>query len=347
MYKKLNGLLNKYDGVLITSPHNIQYFSGFSGGEGALLITKEQKFLFTDSRYEEAAENEAKLFQVEKWNGLKDLFEKVVSLNLKEIAFEDNYMTVSEFKCFEEKTASKYISQGDEINRLRMVKEPWEIEKIAKAEEIGDKAFSHILSFIKDGITERDIAAELEYFMKKQGAEKTSFDTIAISGAKTSMPHGRPDNKKIEKGDFITLDFGCVYEGYCSDMTRTVVLGKADNKQKEIYDIVYEAQMTGLENIKSGMRCCDADKAARRVIEKAGYGQYFGHSLGHGVGLLIHELPNLSPKSDAVLEDNMVVSCEPGIYIPGFGGVRIEDLVCVEGDKCRILSKSTKKLMEI
>jgi len=228
-----------------------------------------------------------------------------------------------------------------------MIKASWEIERISKAEAIGDMAFSHILGYIKEGVSERDIAAELEYFMKKQGAEKTSFDTIVISGKKTSMPHGTPDDKKIENGDFVTLDFGCVYEGYCSDMTRTVAVGKADERQKEIYNIVLEAQLTGLNAIKSGVVCKNADEMARNVIEKAGYGKYFGHSLGHGVGLMIHELPNLSPKSEMMLEDNMVVSCEPGIYIPDFGGVRIEDLVVVSGEKCTILSKSQKNLIEI
>ncbi len=347
MYKKLSGILKECDAVLVNSPYNMQYFSGFTGGEGALLITKEKQILFTDSRYTEQAQKEATAFEVIEWKGVKDLCNGIDSLNLKEIAFEDNYMTALYLNRLKEKLSAEFIGKSTEIDDLRAIKEPWEIEKIAKAEEIGDKAFTHILGFIKEGVTERDIAAELEYFMKKQGAEKTSFDTISISGAKTSMPHGRPDNKKIEKGDFITLDFGCVYEGYCSDMTRTVVLGKASDKQKEIYGIVLKAQLEGLNAIKSGVRCADADKAARDIIEKAGYGKYFGHSLGHGVGLLIHENPTLSPKSEAILKDNMVVSCEPGIYIPGFGGVRIEDLVCVSGDKCRILSKSTKKLTEI
>ncbi len=345
MYKKLNKILNEFDGVLITSPHNMQYFSGFSGGEGALLITEKSQVLFTDSRYLEQAEKEAESFEVKEWKSRQDLYNQTD--DLKCVAYEDDFMTVMAFEKLKENTKAEYIGMGEEINKLRMIKEPWEIEKIAAAEEIGDKAFSHILSYIKEGVSEIELAAEIEYFMKKQGAEKVSFDTIAISGKKTSMPHGKPNGRKIENGDFITLDFGCVYDGYCSDMTRTVVLGRANDRQKEIYSIAYKAQAEGLGAIKRGVRCCHADKAARAVIENAGYGQYFGHSLGHGVGLLIHELPNLSPKSDTILEDNMVVSCEPGIYIPGFGGVRIEDLVCVAGDKCRILSKSPKNLIEI
>ncbi len=347
MYKKLDNFFSEFDGVLLTSPHNMRYFSGFSGGEGAVLIQKSSRTLFTDSRYIEQAQNEVKDFEVVLWKGFTDLCSFIDGQMLKKIAFEDGFLTVDLYNRLKERTKTDYIGKSNEIEKRRMIKTAYEIEKIRQAEEIGDKAFSHILGYIKEGVSERDISAELEYFMKKQGAEKTSFDTIVISGKKTSMPHGTPDDKKIEKGDFITLDFGCVFDGYCSDMTRTVVLGKATDKQKEIYDIVYEAQMAGLEAIKSGESCKNADKSARDIIEKAGYGQYFGHSLGHGVGLMIHELPNLSPKSDIILEDNMVVSCEPGIYIPDFGGVRIEDLVVVSGEKCTVLSKSQKKLTEI
>lgn len=347
MYKKLVPFFDEFDAVLLTSAHNMRYFSGFSGGEGAVLIQKDKQTLFADSRYIEQAENEAENFDVVLWNGFIDLCSFTEEQGFEKIAFEDNILTVDLYNRLKERTKAEYIGKGNEIDKLRMIKTVSEIEKIKTAEEIGDKTFSHILGYIKEGVSEREIACEIEYFMKKQGAEKTSFDTIAISGAKTSMPHGVPDNKKIENGDFITLDFGCVYDGYCSDMTRTVVLGKASEKQKEIYDIVYTAQMTGLDAIKCGEICKNADKAARDVIEKSGYGECFGHSLGHGVGLLIHELPNLSPKSDIILEDNMVVSCEPGIYVPGFGGVRIEDLVVVSGKKCTVLSKSQKNLIEI
>ena len=347
MYKKLNDILKDTEAVLITSPYNMRYFSSFSGGEGALLISENERVLFTDSRYTEMAEYEAKDFQVIKTKKASDLTYYINDKGFKEIAIEDNFMTVSYLENLKSKTKCTYMGKGKEIDRKRMVKEPFEIEKIKKAEEIGDRAFSHILKFIKEGVAENDIASELEYFMKKAGAEKTSFDTISISGKKTSMPHGVPSDKKIEKGDFITLDFGCIYEGYCSDMTRTVVLGKASEKQKEIYNVVLSAQLKGLELIKSGIKCADADRGAREIIEKAGYGEYFGHSLGHGVGVLIHEDPTLSPNSLDVLEENMVVSCEPGIYIPDFGGVRIEDLVVVGSGGCTILSKSHKNLLEI
>ncbi len=347
MYRKLDKILKGEDAVLLTSPHNMRYFSGFTGGEGAVLITNKERLLFTDSRYTEQAERETKNFSVVKWCGLGDLCNAINERGIKTAAIEDDCMTVMELKRLKELAEAEFTGRSAEINKLRMVKEEWELERIAKAEEIGDKAFSHILGYIKEGVSERDIAAELEYFMKRQGADKTSFDTIAISGKKTSMPHGRPDNKKLENGDFITMDFGCVFGGYCSDMTRTVVLGKSDKRQKAIYETVLTAQREGLLAIRSGISGADADKAARAVIERAGYGEYFGHSLGHGVGLLIHELPNLSPKSGIILEENMVVSCEPGIYIPGFGGVRIEDLVCVKGGGCLNFTHSEKNLIEI
>ncbi len=347
MYKKLNGILNEVEAVLITSPYNMRYFSGFSGGEGALLIEKNKRALFTDSRYIEIAGKEATDFEVILKRKASDLTDYINDNKIKTIAIEDSFLTVFDLKQLKSQTDCVFIEKGKEIDDIRIIKEPFEIEKIKMAEEIGDKAFSHILGYIKDGITEIEIAAELEYFMKKQGAEKTSFDTIAISGKKTSMPHGTPSDKKLQSGDFITLDFGCVYKGYCSDMTRTVVLGKANEKQKEIYNIVLSAQLKGLEAIRSGVSCAKADKEARDIIEKAGYGEYFGHSLGHGVGLLIHESPNLSPRSEMILKENMVVSCEPGIYIPDFGGVRIEDLVVVNKEGCTILSKSHKNLIEI
>ena len=346
MYKKLNEILKDCDAVIISSPHNLRYFSGFSGGEGLLLITKNERFLFTDSRYIESAENEASDFSV-KEGGLKLCAEIVKSLCLEKIAYEDKFVTVSEFSRITSLLAAEFYGKSEEIEALRAVKEPFEVELIKEAEHIGDMAFSHILSYIKDGVSENDIAAELEYFMRKQGATKTSFDTIVISGKKTSMPHGMPSDKKIKNGDFVTMDFGCIYKGYCSDMTRTVVIGKASNEQKKIYDVVKAAQSAGLEAIKAERSGYEADKAARDIIDDAGYGKYFGHSLGHGVGLLIHEMPLLSPNYRGIMKENMVVSCEPGIYIPGKMGVRIEDLVLVTAENPVIFSKSSKDLIEI
>lgn len=346
MYRKLNKILENCDAIIINSPHNLRYFSGFSGGEGILLITKEERFLFTDSRYTEAAENEARDFSV-KEGGFKLCGETAKKLCLKKIAFEDKYMTVSDFSRLKKLFDAEFHGKSEEIEIIRAVKEPFEIELIKEAEHIGDLAFSHILGYIKEGVSENDIAAELEYFMRKCGAQKTSFDTITISGRKTSIPHGQPSDKKIKNGEFITMDFGCIFKGYCSDMTRTVVLGKASEEQKKIYNIVKSAQEAGLNAIKAGVSGSEADKAARDIIDFEGYGKYFGHSLGHGVGLLIHEMPTLSPNYNGILKENMVVSCEPGIYIPGKFGVRIEDLVLVTAEKPVIFSKSSKELTEI
>lgn len=240
-----------------------------------------------------------------------------------------------------------WIPAGEELNRLRIVKTEKELASLARAEAIGDQAFTRILSDIRPGVTELEIAAKLDYYMKEAGAVGNSFDTIVASGLHSAMPHAIPSEKKIEAGDFVTMDFGCVYEGYCSDMTRTIVVGKADGKQKEIYRIVLEAQLAALQVIKAGMTGSEVDAVARRVIAEAGYGEYFGHGLGHSVGLFIHEEPRLSPKCHEVLRENVIQTVEPGIYLPGFGGVRIEDLVCVTADGCRNFTHSPKELIEL
>ncbi len=349
MVKRLGDILEKSDGVLLTSPYNMRYFSGFTGGEGAVLVTKNSMFLFTDSRYIEQADKETRGFVLTETNDwIKSVGEIVEQETLGKLAFEDSALSAGQYKKLDEATKNcELIFCSCEIDSLRMIKTPDELEKIRRAEELGCNAFEHILEFIKPDVRETDIALEIEYFLKKNGAEKTSFDTIAISGARTSLPHGGPTDKKIEKGDFVTLDFGCVLDGYCSDMTRTVVVGRATDEQKNIYETVKIAQQMALDFIRSGIKGCEADKVARDYIASKGYGEYFRHSLGHGVGLLVHEFPNLSPRSEIVLLPNMIVSCEPGIYIPGFGGVRIEDLVCVTQDGCRNLSPVTKELIEL
>lgn len=348
-----NYLKLKYEdnlAYLITSPHSLRYFTGFRGGEGIAVLSKEKNYLITDSRYLEAAQKEAQNFVVIECvpylSKLKDIFSV---LGTKTVVIEEDYLSVGQFNKIKGMfhDSINFECGSSYLERARIIKTAEEISYIKKAEDIGVKAFEHILGIIKDGITENDIAAEIDYYMRCMGAEKTSFDTIVISGKKTSMPHGTPSSKKIQKGDFITMDFGCVYNGYCSDMTRTIVLGKATDKQKEIYDIVLRAQLEGLNYLKAGIYACDADKVSRDIIKNAGYGEFFGHSLGHGVGLLIHELPNVSPKSDYILEENMVVSCEPGIYIPDFGGVRIEDLVVIKKDGIENLTDLDKKFIEI
>lgn len=349
MYKKLGDILKEVDSVLITSPHNLRYFTGFRGGEGVALIGRDFRFLFVDSRYIEAARNEAVDYEVIEFGGgkLLDLiYNKISMASVKSVGFENDYMTVSEYDKYTDKlTDCTLVGLKNKLDMLRMIKTEEELGCIQKAAEIADKAFKEVLSKIKCGVSEYEIAAEIEYTMRRLGSDGTSFDTIVVSGVKSSMPHGVPDNKKIEYGDFVTMDFGCIYNGYCSDMTRTIIIGEANQKQVDVYNTVLKAQTSGLEHIKAGVVGKEADKVARDIITDAGYGEYFGHSLGHGVGLLIHEMPYLSPLSEVVLQENMIVTCEPGIYIPSFGGVRIEDLVVVKKNGIINLTNSTKELI--
>lgn len=347
--EKLEKIFKNADGVLLSSAHNLRYFTGFDGGEGFALVTKGGRYLFVDSRYTAAAEEQAKDFEVVEFGGgrLKDEIRSRLG-GICRLAFEDAYMSAAEYHGFKIAfDGVELCGASDETERLRMIKTEKELDFLRRAERIGCEAFEAVLPLIKAGITETELAAELEYQMRKRGAEGTSFETIAVSGAKSAMPHGRPDGKKIESGDFVTMDFGCKYKGYCSDMTRTVVVGRASAEQKKVYETVLRAQLAGLEAIRAGVLGREPDAAARSVIAEAGYGKYFGHSLGHGVGLLIHELPNLSPKCEIRLEPGMIVTCEPGIYIPGFGGVRIEDMVCVTEDGAENLTRTSKELLEI
>jgi Xaa-Pro aminopeptidase len=269
-------------------------------------------------------------------------------LGIKRLGFEKDFVTVGNYqKLAEGLSGIELVGLDDTIIELRAVKDLEEIELLAQAEAIGDKAFAHILDFLRPGLTERQVAIELERHMQDLGASGTSFETIVASGPRSAMPHGVASERVIGKNEFVKLDFGCVYKGYCSDMTRTVVVGKADGKQREIYHIVLEAQMAALAGIKAGITGVEADALARDVIVAKGYGDNFGHGLGHGVGLAIHELPRASRLSDNVLQPNSIVTVEPGIYLPGWGGVRIEDMVVVQEDGVRNLTSSPKELIEI
>ena len=264
------------------------------------------------------------------------------------LGFEDKSISYSQYKAINDVIGSvvSLVELGDSVDNLRMVKTEEEIELIAKAEAIGDEAFNHIINYVEVGMTEKQVALELEYVMKSLGADGLSFDTIVASGTNSSMPHAVPTDKVIEDGDFLTLDFGCIYNGYCSDMTRTVHMGdEMTEKQLQVYTVVLNAQKEALKAIKPGMVCSHIDKIARDYIEAAGYGDFFGHGLGHGVGLYIHEEPRFSRKCDVILEPGMVLSVEPGIYLPGEFGVRIEDLVVVTEEGYRNLAQSPKVLI--
>lgn len=353
----------KIDGVLISSPANMRACSGFCG-EGIVFLSERQRLVFTDSRYTEAAKSECPDFEIIRYQG--NLYENWLDV-LKErgkissgsaIGFEDEYMTVQSYHTIKALLKKKesdisLIPLHKRLSGLRQVKTDDEIQKIEQAEKIGDEAFVKVIGRIRECcqsgemLTEKQIAAFIEFTMRELGAEGTSFDTIVASGLHSSMPHAVPTDKELMDGDFVTMDFGCKVNGYCSDMTRTVVIGTADDRQRKIYDIVLQAQEAALQIIRPGIKCCEVDETARKVIREAGYGEYFGHSLGHSVGLEIHETPCFAQKDESILRPGMVITVEPGIYVEGFGGVRIEDVVVITEKGCRNLTHSPKELMEV
>lgn len=340
---KLRQYISEYEAVFITSYPNIFYYSGFKSEDGALIITKDSSILLTDSRYTIQAKLQSPSYEVCDISNTESI---IKSLKQEILCIEEDFVTVSEFSKLQG-YGKKLKPFSKTIKRPRRVKDSEEILRIAKAEELGDRAFNYVLDLIKPGKSEKEIAIELEFFMKKNGAEKLSFDTICASGVRSAMPHGVASDKIIEKGEFLTLDFGCVLDGYCSDMTRTVVIGSASQRHKEIYEIVLKAQESALGIIKSGVSGKEADASARNVINSYGYKDNFGHGTGHSVGVEIHEQPSLSPKSEDILETGNVISVEPGIYIEGFGGVRIEDLVQINDENALNLTKSQKDLLII
>ncbi len=337
------------EAALICRPENRKYFSKFTGSFGYALITETKAYFITDFRYKEQAARECIGYEIFEHNQQKhSLYDILSDLKIKSIGFEENYITYSQYmKLKENLSQTKLIPFENQINQFRIIKYQEEIECIRKAANIADKAFMNICNYIKPGLTENEIALELEMFMRKHGASGLSFETIVASGIRSAFPHGLASNKKIKEGDLLTLDFGCIYNGYCSDMTRTVIVGKANQKQKEIYNIVLDAQISALNAIQPHILSKEIDQKARDIISEKGYGKNFGHGVGHGVGLEIHEAPRLGPNEETSLKKGMVVTVEPGIYIPEFGGVRIEDLVIVTDNGSEILSKSPKQLIEL
>lgn len=335
------------DGVLLVGDVNRNYFSGFTGDESYSIITENKLIFITDSRFTEQAKKQVKDYEVLQYNNkIEDFISDIVEkYDIKNMGFEENVLTYKVYTGFKEALSCTLTPFGYKIEELRCIKDSSEIEKISHAAFIADKAFDHMLNFIKEGQTEREVGLELEFFMRKMGASGLSFPSIVASGLRSSLPHGQATEKKLEKGDFLTLDFGCIYDEYCSDMTRTVVIGSPTDKMKEIYSIVLETNEKVLQAIKPGKSTRKIDQKARDIISSYGYGECFGHGLGHSVGREIHEKPYLNRSTDSVLKSGMVVTDEPGIYIPGFGGVRIEDLVLVTEDGCKALSKSPKKLI--
>jgi len=347
--QKIQERLSKEDFFLVTKMDNWRYLSGFTGDSGSLLVGRDEAFLFTDSRYVEQAGEEAKGLTVLKTSLDEDVVKKtLLELSAKRVFFEKDHVTYGTWERLKERfSEQELLGVTGWVEELRMRKDPEEISCIVKAQEIADNAFRVLAPNIKAGSRERDLALDLEFTMRKMGSEGLAFPVIAVSGERSSLPHGVPTEKALNPGDFVTFDFGARYQGYCSDMTRTVVVEPLGQKHKEIYEIVLEAQLTALSTVRPGIPAKDVDLAGRKVIEDAGYGEYFGHGIGHGVGLNVHEGPGVGKKSETMLEPGMVITVEPGIYIPGFGGVRIEDLVLVTEDGKRILSQTPKELMVV
>jgi len=340
------------DGCLISEACSLRYFTGFSGGEGFALFCGSDSFLITDSRYTTQAGIECPEAEVVLTTPEEPSYVLAGRLCGKyavhHLGFEDEHMTCRTYSNFIRfMKDAEFVPCSRALMEMRAVKSDGEIELIARAEEIGSMAFSHVMEILRPGMTELAAAAEIEGFMKKCGAEKLSFDTIVGSGFRSALPHGMASEKELQPGDLVVMDFGCVYHGYCSDMTRTAVVGEPSDKQREIYDIVLEAQESAIRMIKPGVCCRDVDGTARTIIEEAGYGEYFGHGLGHSVGLYIHEEPRFSRMDNTILKPGMVVTVEPGIYLPGDGGVRIEDLIVVTEDGCRNLTSADKSFLVI
>ncbi|MCF7811069.1 aminopeptidase P family protein [bacterium] len=341
---------------LISRLSNIRWLCGYTGSNGILLVTGRDAYFITDGRYKNQAHEQVKnahVFIYEPYKSMAESFIRELKIN-KEINFrgrvgiEALWMNVNFAEHFKSVfPKSDLISTENVVEDLMMVKEKSEITSIRKAVEISDRVLAEVLPMVKPGITENDLSAEITYLHKKYGAQKDAFETIVASGHRSALPHGIASGKKIEKGDIITFDMGCFVDGYPSDMTRTVVLGKATAKQREIYAIVKESQAKAVEAIKPGRKCYEIDSLARKIISDAGYGDKFTHGLGHGLGVEVHSKPALSGLSKTTLKSGMVVTVEPGIYIEGWGGVRIEDDVIVTEDGCEVMNKSPKELIEL
>lgn len=342
--------LDEYDldAMLVTSQPGERYAVGFHG-EGLALVSREACWYFTDSRYIEAANKEitgAHIDCVSRGRGHRTLAAQVIEQHgFGRVGFESNFMSVDLLEACEKDLPCTLIAAPGLISDLRSAKDEEELDRMRHSQAIGDRAFANILDFIRPGVTEREVAARLIYELMLAGAERPSFDPIVAAGANGSMPHAVPGDTVIEPGMFVTLDFGGIYHGYCSDMTRTVAVGQPTDEMRRVYDTVLQAQLAGLSAARAGVAGCEVDGAARAVIERAGYGEYFGHALGHSLGLEIHESPNFSPSEQTVMPVGAVVSCEPGIYLPGRFGVRIEDVVILREDGCENITASPKELI--
>lgn len=334
------------DALLIARPENRRYVTGFTGSAGLVAVTATEALLAVDFRYYEQAEAQTACRVIRGGaDPAKALGDAVKALSPARIGFESEFLPYAQVDRLGERFAPSELVPLADVDRIRWVKDPAEIAAIARAGEIADAAFEHLLGVLRPGMTEREAALELEIAIRRAGGERLAFDSVLASGPRGALPHGRATERVMQRGEFVTVDFGAVYDGYVSDCTRTVALGPIDERQREVYGAVLAAQRRALEAVQPGVACRDVDAAGRAVITAAGFGEAFGHAIGHGIGLDVHEGPPVSPRTDAVLEAGMVVTIEPGIYLPGWGGVRIEDAVVVAEGAPRILTRLSKELL--
>jgi Xaa-Pro aminopeptidase len=334
--------------VLITDLRNIRYLCGFSGTEGVLLISQDNAWFLCDSRYTAQAAEEVQNAEIRECAAIRiDTVAALADENgLDRIGFEAAHTTVSAFRLMSEKLVGvELVELSAKFDEIRIYKDRAEIELLSSVATLSSLALTSVLANIKPGVREVDIALALELEMRRRGADGKAFDFIVASGERGAMPHGRASDKIIQSGELVTIDFGALKDGYHSDETVTIACGTPETRAQEIHSIVRTAHDLAIRAVRPGISCKDLDEVARSYIRDSGYGEYFGHGLGHGVGLEIHESPTLSPRSTAVLEEGMVITVEPGIYIPGFGGVRIEDTVVVTGDGCHVLTSADKQLL--
>jgi Xaa-Pro aminopeptidase len=338
------------DAILISQPENRRYLSGFTGSAGWLVITAQEAILATDFRYYEQAGREAPDFQLAKIKTrFEDLLPELLSdLEIKRLGFESEHASVHQFYSWSEAANSvEWLPQRQTVEQIRAVKDEGEVQALRRSVALTDAAFAHLLDVLEPGMTEEEAAWQIEAYMRTHGASKVAFNLIVAAGPNGAMPHASAGKHRIAEGEAIVIDIGCIVDGYCSDMTRTICLGKPDSRYLEVWQIVRRAQETAEATIRAGMTGVEADASAREVIEKAGYGDNFGHGLGHGVGLAVHEMPWANPRLDNVLEAGMVLTVEPGIYLPGEFGVRIEDLVIIGEEGVEVLTQSPKRAVSV
>jgi Xaa-Pro aminopeptidase len=352
IYKKRNSILLKIlkqknlDAILFFSKENIRYLCGFTGSSGVLLCRPHSRIFFTDSRYIEQAENEVIGAKVRPANlGTFEVYNYLDANGIRNVGIESAGLTYQEFLILKKMLRRAKIKPlFDELQELRAVKAPQELKSIKNAVRIAESALREVMKLIKTGITESEIAIELEHCMKLNGSDELPFNVIVLSGKNTSLPHGRPGKRRLKKGDLILIDFGARSGGYCSDETVTFVFGGVNREQSMVYNAVNDARKYAIESIREGVKASEIDSVARGYLDKKGLAKYFGHGLGHGVGLAIHESPRLSNNSKTVLKSGMVLTVEPGVYIPGWGGVRLEDMVEVNEKGAKILTGVSKEL---